>query len=151
MLHPETKFAIAIQFRTIHKRFYTNDKLFKMGIKNSPLCSLCKIERDSVEHMLFDCPVSKDLWLNVQNWIVELGIPNYIITKEKIIMGELERAICINSIILLTKKILYNCMKETKTPHVLMVKNETKNFYYQEKYRLYMKGKKHQFDKKYSL
>ena len=112
-----------------------------MGIKNSPNCSLCRIELDSVEHMLFDCPVSRDLWLSVQNWIVE----------QKIIMGELERAICINSIILLTKKILYNCMKDAKMPHVLMVKNETKNFYYQEKYRLYMKGKKTQFDKKYSL
>ena len=42
-------------------------------------------------------------------------------------------------------------MKEAKIPHVLMVKNETKNFYYQEKYRLYMKGKKSEFDKKYSL
>ena len=140
-----------IQFRTIHKRFYTNDKLFKMGIKKSPNCSLCSIEVDSVEHMLFDCPVSRDLWLSVQNLIVELGIPNYIITKEKIIMGEMERVLCINSIILLTKKILYNCMKEAKIPHALMVKNETKNFYYQEKYRLYMKGKRSEFDKKYSL
>ena len=23
------------QFRTLHRRFYTNDKLYKMGIKNS--------------------------------------------------------------------------------------------------------------------
>ena len=37
------------------------------------------------------------------------------------------------------------------SPHILMVKNETKNFYYQEKYRLCMKGKKHKFDKRYSL
>ena len=98
--------------------FIANEKLFKMGIKKSPNCSLCKNEIDSVEHMLIDCPISKDLWFEVQDWIVELGIPNYNITKEKIIMGELERSLCINSIILLTKK-------ETKVPHILMVKNET--------------------------
>ena len=85
-----------------------------MGIKKSPNCSLCKNEVDSVEHMLIECPISKDLWFEVQDWIVELDIPNYNITKEKIIMGELEKSICINSIILLTKKVLYNCMKEHK-------------------------------------
>ena len=44
-----------------------------------------------------------------------------------------------------------NQLTPRKHTYVLMVKNETKNFYYQEKYRLYMKGKKTQFDKKYSL
>ena len=34
-------------------------------------------------------------------------------------------------------------MKEAKHPHVLAVKNETKNFYFQEKYRLCIKGKRH--------
>ena len=101
--------------------------------------------------MLIECPIPIDLWFEVQAWIVELGIPNYNITKEKIIMGELEKSICINSIILLTKKGLYNCMKEAKSPHILMVKNETKNFYYQEKYRLCMKGKKQIWEKVFLL
>ena len=40
----------------------------------------------------------------------------------------LEVALCINSIILLTKKVIYNSMKEEKQPHVLLVKNEMKMF-----------------------
>ena len=38
-------------------------------------------------------------------------------------------------------------MKKEKSPHFLNVKYEVKNFFYQEKYRQYIKGRKHQFDK----
>ena len=65
-----------------------------------------------------------------------MGVPDYYLTEEKIIIGELEKSVCINTVILLTKKIIYNAMKENKQPHILAIKNETKNFYFQEKYRL---------------
>ena len=41
-----------IQFQTLRHRFFTNEKLFKMGSKSSKLCGLCHTEIDSVEHML---------------------------------------------------------------------------------------------------
>ena len=44
-----------IQFRTLHHRFYTNDLLFKMGIKISDLCSFCAVHTDSISHMLLFC------------------------------------------------------------------------------------------------
>ena len=47
-----------IQFSTLHKRFYTNEKLYKMGIKESSICSMCTVSEDSVEHMLINCPIS---------------------------------------------------------------------------------------------
>ena len=58
-------------------------------------------------------------------------------------MGELEKSVSISTIILLTKKVIYNAMKEVEYPHILAVKNETKNFYFQEKYRLSIKGKRY--------
>ena len=42
-----------MRFRTLHKRFYTNEKLFKMGIKNCDKCTFCKSVINSVEHVLF--------------------------------------------------------------------------------------------------
>ena len=50
-----------IQFRTLHHRFYTNEKLYKMGIKKSDQCSFCLTNIDSVEHMLIQCPISRNL------------------------------------------------------------------------------------------
>ena len=51
-----------IQSCTLHKRFYTNERLYKKGIKDSGVCGICKKEIDSVEHILLNCEVSKMLW-----------------------------------------------------------------------------------------
>ena len=58
-----------IQFRTLHYRFFTNDKLFVMKIKESNLCGMCKSAEDSIEHMLLFCECSIQLWMEVRNWI----------------------------------------------------------------------------------
>ena len=89
-----------IQFRTLHHRFYTNDLLFKMGIKNSNLCSVCLEQIDSISHMLLFCNISMDLWGRVELWIRELGMVNYNLSPDKVILDDLENATCINTIIL---------------------------------------------------
>ena len=49
------------QFRTLHRRFFTNDKLHKMGIKPNNLCTFCKVSTDSVDHMILYCFVIQEL------------------------------------------------------------------------------------------
>ena len=42
-------------------------------------------------------------------------------------------------------------MKKDQRPHLLNIKNETKKLYFEEKYRLYLKGKGNIFEKQFSL
>ena len=76
---------------------------------------------------------------------------DYNLSDMRIIVGDLENALAINSIILHTKKVIYNAMKKEQTPHIINVKYEVKNFYYQEKYRYYIKGKMFKFEKQYNI
>ena len=122
-----------IQFRTLHYRFYTNDKLFVMSIKQSNMCGMCNSADDSIEHMLLYCEISRQLWAEVNNWIVELGMLDYHLSNTRIIEGDLQNALSIKSIILLTEKVIYKAMKKERKPHILNVKYEVKSFYYQEK------------------
>ena len=55
------------QFRTLHRRFFTNDKLHKMGIKPNDQCSFCKVLPDSVDHMILYCTVVQELWSKVNS------------------------------------------------------------------------------------
>ena len=112
---------------------------------------MCKTEVDSIEHMLLECQHSISLWENVSTWIRELGMQDYNLTASRIIIGDLENAIAINSIILHTKKVIYNAKKKEQKPSIINVKHEVKIFYYQEKYRQYIKGRRVQFDKQYNL
>ena len=66
-------------------------------------------------------------------------------------MGDLETALAINSTIRITKKETYNAMNKEQIPNILNVKNEMKNFYFQEKYRHYIRGKGYIFHKQYIL
>ena len=50
-----------IQFRTLHRRFFTNNILFKMRIKDSPLCNFRQKYDDSNKHMLIECEKVKSL------------------------------------------------------------------------------------------
>ena len=66
----------------LHRRFYTNNILHKIGIKDSEMCSLCKTEKDSNEHILILCEVSRLIWTKVESWIREIGIDVYTMTDE---------------------------------------------------------------------
>ena len=101
--------------------------------------------------MLIQCHISRELWECVRDWIVEIGMPNYNLSDARIILGDMENAVCINSIILLTKKVIYNAMKKEQKPHIAQVKNDVKKFYFEEKYRHYVQGKGCLFDKQYIL
>ena len=75
---------------------------------------------------------------------------NYNLSPDKIILGDLENATSINTIILLTKNMIFNAIKKEQIPNIFSIKN-VKNFYFLEKYRHYVKGKGKLFEKQYSL
>ena len=120
-----------------------------MVIKPPNVCGLCHNQVHSVEHTLLECKVSREVWDSMNNWIIERGMENYHLSNEKIIVGDLENALAIKSIILITKKVIYNAIKKEQQLGILNVKNDIKNSYFQEKYRHYIRGRGKQFDKKY--
>ena len=122
-----------IQFRTLYHRFFTNEKLFNIGIKKSNLCCFCKVSVDSIDHMFLQCEISLELLRNIGYWIRELGMENYNLSNSKTVLGDLDNTTALNTIILITKKVLYNSMKKEQQPHILNVKNEAKKCYYEEK------------------
>ena len=114
-----------------------------MGIKNTDLCTFCKTEVDSVEHMLLICPFIIELWEKVNNWLEEIGFINYNLTETRKILGDIENGNTLTTIILLTKKIIYNAFKKGGVPVLQHIQNKTKNFFHQEKYDSYLKHKVH--------
>ena len=41
-----------IHLRIVHRKFFLNDLLHKVGIKKSPLCTLCKGSTDNKDQFL---------------------------------------------------------------------------------------------------
>ena len=60
--------------------------------------------------MLFNYKFSRELWGQINEWMIELGMGNYNLSNTILLIGDLENALAVNSIILLTKKTIYNAM-----------------------------------------
>ena len=52
------------QYKVLDNVLYLNDKLFNMGYAESPLCSLCKRENETVSHLFCNCTFTQQLWKN---------------------------------------------------------------------------------------
>ena len=116
-----------------------------MGIKASDKCTFCKVSTDSVEHMLLYCPIIKRLWDMVNQWVIDIGFIGYKLSVSRKIIGDLENGPILSSIILITKKVIYDSFKKEKIPSIFQIKSEVKN--YLEKYMHRNNGKIQLFEK----
>ena len=57
------------QFKFLHHIIYTNSKLFKMKLVNSPICSYCQMLEETLLHLFCECKATREFWNNVCNWL----------------------------------------------------------------------------------
>ena len=68
MVTVESKLRI-VQYKVLNNILYLNDRLYKMGIVQTPLCSLCKQEKETVIHLLCQCHSTRQLWCSLSGWL----------------------------------------------------------------------------------
>ena len=100
------------QLRINHNIVYSNDRLSVFHISDSPLCKICKTERETLEHMFCLCERVQQFWTNLRN--------HYLLAKDiacfeesvNIILGYYNRdrnVKAANHIMILAKKYIYDC------------------------------------------
>ena len=57
------------QCRILNCIIFTNEKLNLIVVVESPNCTFCQEEAESVEHLLFSCRISSDVWKHVWSWL----------------------------------------------------------------------------------
>jgi len=72
-------------FKCTHSILYLNKALTRMRLADSELCSFCSAHKETVQHLFFECPKTKDLWSQIQNRLALLALPD--ITAESAFIG----------------------------------------------------------------
>ena len=94
----------------------TNLLLFKMKLKNSGLCSFCKNEIETLEHLFWFCQVSNNIIFSVFN---KYGNFSSFLSCSNFILGFKERnTTAINILFLFVKRYIYNCRIKETIPNV---------------------------------
>ena len=100
------------QYKLLNNIVFTNDKLFRFKMIDSPLCAFCQTEVESPEHLFFHCNVTKSFWQLLCSWMSEQKVISTPLTLENVIFGVfniVEDFHILNHIILLAKYYIYKC------------------------------------------
>lgn len=60
--------CLFIAWLLMHDRLATCDYLRKIGVQVDPVCCLCSLEPETVEHLFFKCVVAAAVWKEVMEW-----------------------------------------------------------------------------------
>ena len=91
------------QYKVLNDILYFNKSLYKMKLADTPLCTFCRREEETINHLFLECQYS--LWSDIQNWL-EGGLPN--VNSRDVVLGFVKRQFygrIDNFLLLLYKKI----------------------------------------------
>ena len=57
------------QYKILHNILFLNDRLYHLKLSDTQLCSLCKGEKETCQHLFLDCKISKNNWRHLQSKI----------------------------------------------------------------------------------
>jgi hypothetical protein len=150
MVHRYTKDQkiIWLQFRINHRILATNYLLKKMNIIDDDTCTFCQNESETLFHLFCDCPIIKQFWLQVQNYVKEkcnIDFHNWLATD--ILFGSTKLDIVLNKIILIAKSHIYYSRIKKIRPNLENFKNQIVVNYKIEKYTAKQTSKYELFEK----
>ena len=122
----------SFQYKILNNILYLNEKLFKFKIADSPLCSLCKTENESMLHLFCECAVTSNLLEQFKLWVSDIFHFGKIdIDPQIIIFGawnlKTPDFILINHMILLFKRYIYLRRQDRHGPNITGLKSFIKN------------------------
>ena len=103
----------SFQFRFVHRIVNTNIFANKIGAADSPLCTFCKKQFETVMHLFWECTHIQLFWKDVFNYINNTFNLNVCITnKEALLSSDID---LINICCIIAKQYIYFCKTIKKT------------------------------------
>ena len=119
----------AFQYKLLNRIVYTNDRLCKFKIVETPLCAFCKSEEESLEHLLFHCKDTEGFWKEVLSWLAihRKEILNFSLIDVLFGKFDIEKDfMVINHVLLIGKLFIYRCKLDIVKPFFEVFKAKLK-------------------------
>jgi hypothetical protein len=109
------------QYRLCHRILGTNYLLNEINKEQSPKCTFCNTEEETLSHLFFDCNKIITLWEELKTWILQKTKNLFEFTKITILLCFLERhSNILNFTTLVTK---YHLQKQELYEHNIHRRN----------------------------
>jgi hypothetical protein len=120
---------IWFQYKVINRILGTNAKLFKFKITKTALCPFCP-HIQTLEHLFVECPYAINIWLNLNQWLKKILQIDILFDASNILLGYLvpSHSIEVNSLIILSKRFIFNASSQKRIPNFQELKGYIKHF-----------------------
>ena len=136
-----------LQYRINHRFLGTNYLLKKMNLVPDDNCSFCNIAVETILHLFWTCPVSKDFFQQLKNYIVnKCGVSIIDWTVKDILFGNNKLDNALNTILLQAKLFLYYNKMKKQRPSFQEFKKQIISRYYSERFIAAQNFKMHKFE-----
>ena len=125
----------AFQFKVLNSILYTNSKLCKIGFIADNLCSFCKHDSETMQHLFYDCPHSRSFWKEFESHYLSLTKQQVHLNLKDILIGVLTpKCLLLNYLLLIGKIYLWGCRGNKELPNIQGFKFKVNLKYETEKY-----------------
>ena len=59
----------SFQFRLLHRAIVLNSHLFRWRLRSDNMCSFCDMDKETLEHFFYSCPVSQKIWEGLKTYM----------------------------------------------------------------------------------
>ena len=130
------------QYKILHRILATNSKLFLYKIFESPLCSFCNSENESILHLFCECDITTGIWQDIIDWLNSQGFNFEYLNDSQIILGDPRLDAVVNRILLTTKIAIFQNKEKSKPPTLFQVLSMLKSQFKIEKFNAEKTGKR---------
>lgn len=124
-----------LQLRINHRILGTNYLLFKMNISDTESCTFCKEDKETIQHLFFDCTLVSNFWKNLESLLkCKCGLLQLQLLKNDILFGNIKFDIVLNQLLLHAKKYIFHSKVVRSIPTVIGFNKIMLYFYKTEKY-----------------
>lgn len=137
-----------LQYRINHRILATNKFLCKIKLIDNPLCTFCKLEDETVEHILWNCEIIQNFLQDIDYWFLSGGV-SLPLNKLNFIFGDISKirkGDPYNLIFLYTKQYIYNSGCFLKDLSLSAIKEKLKYMYNLEKIMAVKNKRQDHFD-----
>ena len=119
-------YSRVFQYKCLNSILYLNLALYKMGLSDTPLCSFCHSDNETISHLFYSCNISTSVWSDIQAFFSsKIALPT--LTLQSAVLGFFEtdhdNSIFFNNILLMYKITLYRNREKGSVTSNNVIKN----------------------------
>ena len=104
------------QFKLLHHILYTNYELFRRGMDQTPLCSFCNMDNETLDHLFYSCRFTETFWNDFHRCFKEPLSLVIRLCLNDILFGRENSSDILNHLLLLAKRHIYAMKMRKNTP-----------------------------------